>query len=196
MMKAPSDQELLSGCIERKEGYWDLFVERFSKLIYWSIREIVHASACPNSEDFVRETFQDVFEKLLEKPRLEMLREVGNLKKFLSVMASHAALDRLKMLRRLDRRFSSLDGLVESQKEFASAETVVLDEPSRALLHEMLSTLSPKEGACIRMHYFDGKSHRQIGEILGFSADTVSTVIRRTRDKIRKALNEKGVDNV
>ncbi len=34
-----SDSELLSGCITGNKAAWDVFVERYSKLIYWNVRK-------------------------------------------------------------------------------------------------------------------------------------------------------------
>ena len=188
MPESPSDQQLITGCLEGKKESWDIFVERFSKLIYWSIWRTLENTSFGEKGDLAREIFQEVFEKLLERNELEKLREIEGIRKFLIVMACRLTLDKIKALGRHERK-------VEIAGEFNMLDTSlqVVSHERGLLIAEALKGLSSKERRCIEWHYVDGKTHRQIAKVLGLPQDTVSSVIRRTKERLRKIFLEKGI---
>jgi len=188
MSESLSDQELITGCIRKQKESWDVFVERFSKLIYWSIWKVLGTCAVSGKEDLAHEIFQEIFEKLLEKNELKKLKQIASVRKFLTVMASHAALDKIKILGRRERRLDVL----ETPDRLQTGVQAVSREKD-VLIAQVIEALSPKERLCVEWHYMDGKTHREISETLGLSQDTVSTIIRRSKEKIRKIFLEKGL---
>jgi RNA polymerase sigma-70 factor, ECF subfamily len=200
---ALEDEELVSACLEGRKEAWDEFVGRFSKLIYWSITRTVEKQPFGGVEELCEEVFQEVFRKLLEKEELSKLRDAKNIRKFLSVIACHAAMDKLKSLGRYERKnvspdlgslFPDGDEIPASLGlEHESPADLVLSREKDALIEETLGGLSPKERSCVEMHYLDGRTHQEIGVVLGLSQDTVSTVIRRAKDKLRKDFLKKGL---
>jgi len=201
-----SDRELIQGCLAGDKKAWDFFVERFSRLIYWSIRKTLEKSAFVSRPDLADDIFQEIFKRILEHRELEKLREAGNLRQFLVVMAMHAALDKIKSLRRQESRDVSLE------KEFLpkdSGEPVILadvlsdgslDPSARVIsderdlaISEILERLSPKERTCVEWHYMDGKAHQDIAAILGLPVGTVSSIIQRTKEKLQVSFERKGL---
>ncbi len=200
---ALEDEELVSACLEGRKEAWDQFVGRFSKLIYWSICRTIQRQPFGGVEELCEEVFQEVFRKLLEKEELSKLRDAKNIRKFLSVISCHAAMDKLKSLSRHERKnVSSSAGPSEDGEEAPSllltAERgtpadLALSREKEALIAQTLGGLSPKERACVELYYLDDKTHQEISAILGFPQDTVSTVIRRAKDKLKKDFLKKGL---
>lgn len=189
----PSDSELIEGCLAGRKESWDLFVSRFSRLVHWAARRALEKTAYSAREDVIADVFQETFRRLLERAELEKLREPSSLRKFLTVMAAHAAYDRAKNLARLDRKILYADTATwenwSASKEVSKTlETSETAETVRAAV----DALVPKERACVEMSCVDGRTHREIALILGLSQDTVSTLIRRAKDKLRKTLERKG----
>jgi len=184
-----NDSELIQACIEKNKRAWDLFVERFSKLIYWSIRKTLLAFAFANREELIQEIFQEIFERLIEKEELKKLQSAQSIRKFLSVMSCHAALDKAKAAGRFEKRVV-LGEVPESVLARSAAPRVFAEEESE-MIEGILGELSPKERACVELHYFDELTFREVGNILGVSEDTVSTVVRRAKDKIKVKFNER-----
>jgi RNA polymerase sigma factor (sigma-70 family) len=154
----------------------------------------------------LEDVFQDVFRNLVEKDQLSKLRDVKHLRKFLSVVACHAAIDRMKSLSRRERASVSTEAPLFSKNGDASAfvsdtlagtsagpDEAAQNRESDAIVAGVLGTLAPRERAFVEMHYMDGRTHREISEILGVPQDTVSTVLRRTRDKLKDELLKKGL---
>ncbi len=190
MPGSPSDQDLIDGCIEGKKESWDIFVERFSKLIYWSIWRALEKTSFSQRTDLVQEIFQDVFHKLLDRNQLKSLRKIESLSTFLTILAYHAAIDKMKGL----TRRQELDGIISDPEKIGSGHEIISQEREELVL-KALESLSLRERLCVEWHYLDDKPHREIAEILGIPQDTVSTVIRRTREKLKKIFLEKGISD-
>lgn len=186
---ASDDKQIVEGCLAGDRRAWNAFVDRFSKLIYWSIHETLKDSSFSTRKDLPEEVFQEVFGRLFEKDTLSKLRDVQSIRRYLNVIACHATLDRIKLLTRHERKILPVDVI-----DWTKAQTI--HEPqaneTAALIEEILGELNPKEKACIELFYISEHTHRQIAQILGMPQDTVSTLIRRSRDKIKTELEKRG----
>ena len=182
--------KLIDGCLAGRKDSWDAFVDRFSRLIYWGIRRTLAGTPFRNQTDLCNEIFQELFERLVAKEELARLRDAKCVRKFLSVMACRETLDKIKMLSRLEKRQVSAEegmGLAGDPPGAAQGREV------NDAVSEVLEDLSPKERACVELCILDGKTHREAGEVLGLPPDTVSTTLRRTKDKLKAKLTEKGI---
>ncbi len=196
-----SDQDLIRGCIAGEKRSWDLFVERFSKLVYWSARKTLTHSAFRGRDDLVQDVFQDVFQRLIENDQLQRLRSSESIRKYLSVMTCHAAMDKMRALARREKGIvlqlpedgASVDGMLNLQDASPDPGLAADFKERERLVAGALANLSPKERLCVEWHFMDGRTHREISEVLGLSQDNVSTLIRRTREKLKKSLTEKGI---
>ncbi len=192
---APEDAELIAGCLAGRRESWDLFVGRFSKLVHWSIRKTLAATEFSGRQDLCEEIFQDFFRGLLEKEKLGSLREVPSLAKFLTVSSCRAALDRVKALSRRRSRFEPLpeDGLDTVASGMPAPDQTASTAERDRVFQEVFSQLSVRERSCFELHYLDGLTHREVGEKLSLPQDTVSTILRRTKEKLRSMLEERGM---
>ena len=187
MPESLGDRELVLGCLRGEQPSWEAFVERFAKLIHWSIRRTLEDSSFKGRRDLYEDIFQEFFKKLIERGELSRLREITNLRKFLSISAGNLALDRIKSLSRHESRVEIDPAMVPEDPGEGAAH-----RESLKTVQDLVEGLGDKERVCLELHYLDEKSHREIGEMLGMPPDTVSSVIRRTREKMRQKLTEKG----
>lgn len=184
------DQVLIDGCLSGDKKSWDVFVERFSKLIYWSIRQAFTGSAFHERAELTDEVFQEVFARLLEREELVRLRESKSIRRFLSVMAGNMTLNKVRSIARAEKRMFSIDEDVAPAVTGSTAERNEKD----VLVAEVVDALAEREQRCLELHYLDGKTQSQISEILGLPQTTVANVIWRTRERLRARLIEKGFD--
>ncbi len=204
-MPSPSGEEaLLGACLRQDEGAWDEFIRRYSKLIFWSIRQTLSQSSFGSRHDLPAELFQEVFQRILEKKEMLRLKDAANIKKFLVVLSAHLTLDRMKAISRAEGRSVYIDaeprgineGGLAGELEWADQENPA-DQAHRgekqAIVEEVLESLGSRERACLEMDVFDDKTHQQIGQILGIPQDTVSSAIRRAKDKMREKFIKKGL---
>ena len=193
-----TDEELIAGCLEGRKDSWDLFCERFSKLIHWSIRRTLDRSPFRGRQEILEDIFQDVFKRLLDRNELAKLKQTISLRKFLCVTACNAALDRVRMLKHRETQGE------ESDEESSAYESVCVPDPaseavaneSREILSLMLDTLKTKERSVLESFYLDGLSHKVIAQRWGFSEDGVEALIRRTREKLKQTLGRRGLEEM
>ena len=103
-------------------------------------------------------------------------------------MAARAVLDKIKNLGRQEGRLGDLN-----RPDNPEPSHQAVSHERDLLIAQVIKGLSPKEQLCVEWHYVDSKTHREISEALGLSQDTVSTMIRRAKEKIRKIFLEKGI---
>lgn len=189
---APDDAEILQGCLRGDKKAWDAFVDRYSRLVYWSIWKALGSSAAPDKEDVCREVFQEFFRRILEPSRLEKLSRAQSLRKYLQVTAGHLVLERFRRAGALGRvEVSGLSDEADALTGNPGGEASLAER--RRILESVLAALKPNERTCLEMHYLDGHTHREIAGLLGLPQDTVSSLLRRTKDKVRERLEGKGL---
>ncbi len=196
MQKSVDDSHLIDGCLKGRKDAWDLFVSRYSRLVYWSIWNSLENQNIPNKEDFCQDTFQDLFQKILEHETLERLRQVKNIKTYLRAMACHLVFDKIRNDFRKNQREDSFETL-----EIKEDVLMVNEDASKQLIRKemgnamepVMSSLSAKERACVELCYLDGRTHREIGLLLNLPQDTVSTILRRAKERLRLAIEQKGI---
>jgi RNA polymerase sigma-70 factor (ECF subfamily) len=67
-------------------------------------------------------------------------------------------------------------------------DSLILQQETRALLGDALSTLSAEQRAVVELTYFQDCGYREIAEILGCPVDTVKTRMFHARRKLRTLL--------
>ena len=189
---APDDEKILSGCLRGEKRAWDDFVERYSKLVYWSIWKVLAGSRAPDKQEACREMFQEFFRRMLERPLLEKLSQAQNVPKYLEVTARHLVLERFRRSEVLERTERPDEG-ADSRSTAADPAEEAAQAERRTILEAVLGRLKPKERECLELHYLDGHSHQRIGELLGMPRDTVSSILLRTREKLKQRLQKRGI---
>ena len=129
------------------------------------------------------EITQDVFFKLWSRAR-SYLSSRGSFSTWLLSIARHAAIDRL----RLDRRRPSLaddEDPAETWAELPDAESTSEEARWRALYFAVRS-LPPEHRQVIELAYYQGLSHSQIAELLGWPIGTVKTRLRMGMEQLRR----------
>ncbi len=133
-------------------------------------------------EMWAEDLAQDVFMKLLkELPQLEDHADLGG---WIYRVATNAALSRLRrersVLRSVHRLFS------DDELEEAPEDRVEMSENAREA-EKLLETLPPKERIALSMKVLDGRSQREIADLLGHSEGYVSKLLARAWERIRAA---------
>ncbi len=71
-----------------------------------------------------------------------------------------------------------------------AAETAAFDQPAQTELFRQVMALPPKYRAAVYLHYYEGCSVKEIGELLGAKASTVQTWLMRARGQLKTKLKE------
>lgn len=139
------------------------------------------AYACCGSYAEAEDITQDVFLQLHTKP--QSFTDDEHLKAWLL----RVAINKCKNFKRSFRisRTSSLDN---AETESVSYEMKTEDS---SVLAE-IKTLPKKYASVIYLYYYEGYNTREIAEMQGKSENTVSSLLRRGREKLRLELEKEG----
>ena len=198
------ERSILDGCKRGDKSSWDAFVDKYSKILWWSIHETLKGSRFYSRPGLAEEIFQELFSKIFAGRRTLDLRDPKCLPKYLMVAACRVTLDKIKSLSRSESRTVSLDddGLLSEPEGMAglgldlpdpSADEAVLRKERNEAVSETIESLTPLDRAVVEYHFYDEKTHREIGLILGMPQDSVSSVVRRAKEKLKQLFIKKGL---
>ena len=87
---------LIEGCIQREDKAWEEFIRRFSGLLFYSARERLKRASFRFNQHDVEDVVQAVFVEILEKGRLQQVRERKKITAWLSIVAQTRALNYMR----------------------------------------------------------------------------------------------------
>ena len=139
-----------------------------------------------------REEAEDVVQETLIKlwNRREQWNEIENIEAFAMTVCRNLALDHMKSR---ENQHVSLD----DSEALPSGTVAVFSSPSPtpfddavnqdhlALVHQIISSLPEKQRSCIQLRDIEGKTYKEIAEILSISEEQVKVSIFRARQAIR-----------
>lgn len=160
------------------------YLEHYDELSNALYRFFVFQTSNPDvASDLLQETFMKTWEYIAEG------KTIKNLRAFIYQVGRNALTDY-----RRKKKAHSLDALTETGLDFES-ETNILEEESlgddlRYVL-EQFEILDERQKELITLRYVEEKSIKEIGEILGERANTISVQIHRALEKLKTHINTK-----
>ena len=185
-----TDSELVKRCLGGDGAAWSSFLGRFSGIIYWAVRKKFTQYSYPYLDRDIDDAYQTVVVSLWNDGKMESLRSAERVAPYLVVVSSNAAVDFMR------KRRKDITVQKEIEQTAQSAATVpsggLSESDMRAVISCVLRRLRERDRMVFEMSYLHDKTQRDISEMLNMPLNSVSTIIRRTRDRIRAALeNEK-----
>ncbi len=202
---SPASEEIIRGCIKKDKRAWEIFVERYSKVVYWAIRDRIRRSGYSFEEEDVNDIHQDVFITLWAGDKFTQLKDRSKVAGWLAMIAGNAAVDHFRKMKRqsppnsisiYEEIYSDGEGGGKTLEELLPAagtdpaRPLQLDEIRRVVEKEVRA-LKPKDKMMIKLDIFHGMKHREIAEALKMPLEAVSTTIRRTKEGLRQKLRDK-----
>lgn len=130
------------------------------------------------AEDIVQDTLLKLWE------RHEELSSVSNLESFAISAARNLALDRIalhqnKVITLNEELHDTADSSVSVHEQLVMGERT-------DMLHQLISQLPEKQRTALHLRDIEGKTYREIGEVMGISESDVKINIYRGRDFLKK----------
>ncbi len=191
MKIAVNEAELIKRCLKKDKQAWSLFVEKYSRLVYWAIRKRLAASNFKYNEADIEDIFQEVFLAVLKGDKLAQLKDPPLLSGWLAMVAANKTTDFMRQRAHREQNVS-LDSSLFKDDSF---KQVLFDRDIAALIREIIAELSDKEKIVISLNLLEGRTHNEISRILGIPVNTVSTLIARTKEKLKAQLERKGIED-
>ena len=136
-----------------------------------------------DAEDIVQETLIKVWDKR------DSWSEIESIEAFSLTICRNLALDHQ---RRMENRHLSLDEMpIErpDSRSLSPAEAMISTDRI-SLVRRLVDSLPEKQRSCMQLRDFEGKSYREIAQVLGITEDQVKVNIFRARQTIKQRFNE------
>jgi RNA polymerase sigma-70 factor (ECF subfamily) len=202
-----SPDELVQNCIKRDKRAWDIFVERYSKVVFWAIRDRLKRFGYNFDEGDIEDIHQDVFISLWSDNKLAQVKDRAKVAGWLAMVAGNAAIDYFKKMKRqsppnslslYEEIYKSGDGGDRTLEDILPSQDAGPGKQAHLndvlkLIDSAVESLKPKEKAAIRLNLLHGMKHRDIAEALKLPVNTVSTTIARAKESLKEKLKRKGL---
>ncbi len=182
-----SNEELIKSCSRMDPQAWKEFVCKVGPLIFGTSRKILVSRGLSKRIDIADEVYQEVFLDIIENDRLAKLKKPELLYRLIQSIAISRTLDRI---RRLHSYESSIAEIPRSDTRFCEIPDVQI------IIKEEFKNLNKKELLIMQFYLYGELKHREIADVLDLPIDTVSTVVRRSKEKIRLSLKDKGIYDI
>ncbi len=178
--------KLIRGCIKKDKRAWEAFLKKYSRLIYWAINARLEAINSGYQQSDIEDIFQEVFLALLKNGQLGQLKDKKALPGWLTMVASNKATDYMrKKFRNREELVCDFPNIVDY-----SFEENLMSRNTFFLIDKIINNLSSKEKIVISLSILEEKTHREISQITSTSINTVSTIVSRAKEKIKKELKK------
>ncbi|MBN1871767.1 MAG: sigma-70 family RNA polymerase sigma factor [Candidatus Omnitrophica bacterium] len=185
-MEKFDNRHLVSRCLNGDADAWSEFVDRFSGLVYWSIKRKLARNGFSYLMPDADEIYQGVFSSIWANRRLEGVKDRDDIEPWLVIIASNATIDYI----RKRGHYTEFQARYRQEKSLPQ-KVVVEDVDTMRLVDEAISSLNITERAYLELHFNSGMRHREIAQIYRISVNSVSTVIARAKHKIKKYVASK-----
>jgi len=191
------DSMLIDDCLTGNADAWAFFTKKYSDLITLSIRARLKKYGLKPSVEEVEDLRQTVLKGLWDDKKFKNIRNRENISYWLAITAGNIATECMRQKARSEDNVVFTTGDIES--DYASEiEPACQSNPRDAAcrgefldkLHTAMRSLDPKEKLILKMGLLHGKKYREISDILKLPPGTVSSYLKRAKNKVRKALKD------
>ena len=134
------------------------------------------------AEDIVQDTLIKVWNKR------ESWDEIDSIEAFSLTICKNLALDHLK---RSSRQDSQIGGAAEEKPDGSSSPYEhMLHKDRMTLIRRLVDALPEKQRCCMQLRDFEGKSYKEIAEIMEISEEQVKVNIFRARQAIKQRFKQ------
>ena len=176
-----SDAALIEALLRRDESALREVIARYGSGVLGTTRWLV------KDESLAEEAAQDTFVSLWKRPGAVDL-DRGTLLSFLTGVARHKAIDRIRSTETWRRHMASMVDVLE---DMSLPEDVTGAIDDRDVLITALSRLSKAQREAIVLAYFGGRTYREVAAELGIPEGTAKTRLRDGLIALRRSLELK-----
>ncbi len=175
-MNAPSDQELVSGCLSGDESCFGTLLDRYEKPLFnMALR---FAGNTDDAEDITQSAFVKVYENL-------STYDPG--RKFFSWMYRIALNEALNFAR---SKKSTTDLPEEVIAEDESIHDALEHREEQERIERALFSIHEDLRSVVVLHYFSGCTYADMSYILGIAESTVKSRLYEARHRLRRLLHQ------
>ncbi len=180
------ERQLIDRCIRGEARAWELLVERYGQAVYDAARFTLRRVLGSFQEEDVENVYQAVLLALCDKSahRLKLFQGRSSFKTWVTSVTGRFSLNYI----RTEKRKGSLKycGLDDSAGSLPDRELFEGSLEERERLHAALEKVPTRERLLLKLFYFDGLSYKSISEVLKIPVNSISPLLLRARDSLKK----------
>lgn len=133
------------------------------------------------AEDVVQDTLVKVWSKRAEWPQLESIEA------YCLTVARHLAIDRSQ---KQDARHAELTAEAREIPDRQTPFETLAQEEQLQLIHRLISNLPEKQRTILQLRDIEGKSYKEIADLLQVTEEQVKVTLFRARQRIRQEYSD------
>ncbi len=158
------------------------FYDSTSRTVYGIVLSVVRDRA--QAEEVAQEVYVEAW---TSAPRFDP--ELGSPSGWLNTIAHRKAVDRVRSSQRsIAREQRHFDA--DSGRQVVDTSDIVVAHDESQRVRDALEKLPEAQRTAVRLAYFEGRTHREVAEVLELPLGTVKTRIRDAMIRLRRALEE------
>ena len=195
-MDEKNDPYLIEACIKKDLAAWGVLVKKYSGLIYTSIENRLKKYGLNASIHDIEDIRQNIVSDIWKNSELSHITNRDNISYWIAVLSGNAAVEHFRsrearQLRNTVPLYHKIDE-EELNEIFPSDIPGPNDELARAEAEDRIDlaieSLPAREKIMIKLHLIHDKKYHEIAEFLGVPKGTVSSYIKRAKEKLKEAL--------
>lgn len=197
-----NNETLLTKCKKRDARAWNVFIKKMSPLVRKSIFYKLGNLGLSKRRDIAEDIHQEIFHSLWEKEKLKSVKDSRSLEGWIAIVSMNATSNWCKKhVYRKESPCISLEKMLSEEKpqmnlkkllaskQFNTAKELEAREVASIIKTE-IELLPAKQKLAFKFNFNDGLKHREIASIMNVPINTVSTLIKRSKDKIAEKLKK------
>lgn len=192
----PDERKLLEGCLAQDKKAWDIFVDRYNRLISHAIVQTLKRYSFATENRVVHDLFHTVFLCLLENncKKLRQFRWKYKLSSWLHIIAVRVTIDYLRKQSEDLSLNGETHGEIPLKERMANGnpladELIELKEEER-IFEQIKKNLTTREQLFVELYYCRDLSVPETARILNTTANNVYQLKSIVRGKMKKMVEK------
>lgn len=192
---------LLNDCIEGKREAWNLFVKRFSNLVYYSITKTLKNHACNLQQENIEDIYNTIFLSFIEKDYRKLRQFEGkegcSPQSWIRLISIRQTIDFLRNQNKHSLLDSENDGPNTindvTPNNDDSIENKLIQSETKGMFKEAVEDLPAADKLFMNLYFTKELELDEIAKIMHISVSAVYSKKNRVREKIKKILIKKNI---
>ncbi|MFQ5952102.1 MAG: RNA polymerase sigma factor [Candidatus Omnitrophota bacterium] len=195
-------EQLIQKCVNKDRAAWDEFVRRYQGLVARGVRYKLKRMNVNLPKEEFHDIVQEIFLFIWEKERLSRVRNTACIRSWLAMVSVNRTYNYCKnKIFRLERDALSLDedlyrdrpgvtlgSLLPSGK--LNTGKMLESREIKEMLEKEIAKLGDRQQLAFKLNLYDGKTQKDIAKIMSIPENTVATLIRRAKNRLRENLKK------
>lgn len=205
MSTPDKDKSIIDGCVKGRPQAWNEFIQRFSGLVMWSVRERLSKFGFHFTNDDLEDIHQEVFLSIYKENKLSRLKDPSKIAAWLAILSGNIAVNKIGRIKGgiLSKESVSLFEEIQNTEDSALTISDILKDESASILEKIdqkeqqelvvkiIDSLAPRDKIVLNLYYIHGNTINEMAQCLNMPQGTVASIIARAKEKIKQKLKDK-----